>query len=148
MPVYPRLRVHLSCRGESTCRCRNINRLPFRWTAHEGALLNGTTRFLKVYLYEDGVYQNLQGLIYLIIFCTGGEMAILLFKRISLAYTLVLFFHIPGTLLFQHKLGLIPSSFHVPFIFQKVCRMVTRLLLSSLTASNPTFSYRVWEDWS
>ncbi|PWY61705.1 hypothetical protein BO70DRAFT_408045, partial [Aspergillus heteromorphus CBS 117.55] len=32
-----RLRVQLRCRGESTSRCRNINRLPFRHTAHEGA---------------------------------------------------------------------------------------------------------------
>ncbi|PWY61489.1 hypothetical protein BO70DRAFT_409846 [Aspergillus heteromorphus CBS 117.55] len=30
-----RLRVQLRCRGESTSRCRNINRLPFRHTAHE-----------------------------------------------------------------------------------------------------------------
>ncbi|PWY64490.1 hypothetical protein BO94DRAFT_375443, partial [Aspergillus sclerotioniger CBS 115572] len=29
--------VQLRCRGESTSRCRNINRLPFRYTAHEGA---------------------------------------------------------------------------------------------------------------
>jgi hypothetical protein len=29
-----RLRVQLRCRGESTSRCRNINRLPFRPTAH------------------------------------------------------------------------------------------------------------------
>jgi len=29
------LRVQLRCRGESTSRCRNINRLPFRQTAHE-----------------------------------------------------------------------------------------------------------------
>ncbi|PKX88182.1 hypothetical protein P174DRAFT_380734, partial [Aspergillus novofumigatus IBT 16806] len=32
-----RLRVQLRCRGESTSRCRNVNRLPFRHTAHEGA---------------------------------------------------------------------------------------------------------------
>jgi hypothetical protein len=31
------LRFQLRCRGESTSRCRNVDRLPFRHTAHDGA---------------------------------------------------------------------------------------------------------------
>ena len=43
-----RLRFQLRCREETVSRCRNINRLPFRHTAHKCALYNGITLWLRI----------------------------------------------------------------------------------------------------